>query len=113
MSDLPPGTELKITEQFGPVIPVLSYVDVDDAIAAANGTAFGLGASIWGDPGAASPLVERISAGTVWLNTHGDLRPEVPFGGMRLSGSGVEYGYHGLLEYTRMAVTHQARRTAT
>ncbi|WP_328603299.1 aldehyde dehydrogenase family protein [Amycolatopsis sp. NBC_00345] len=110
VSDLPQGTELELTEQFGPVIPVLAYDDLAGAVSAANGTEFGLGASVWGDQSLASETAGRISAGTVWLNTHGELRHAVPFGGVRHSGIGVEYGYHGLVEYTRIAVRHEARR---
>lgn len=110
VTGLPPATALEREEQFGPVLPVIAYDDLDEALARANGTPFGLGASVWGEPGAAAAVAPRLHAGTVWLNTHGDLRHDVPFGGHGCSGIGVEYGYWGLLEYTRIRVTSQARR---
>ncbi|MEV0764769.1 aldehyde dehydrogenase family protein [Nocardia sp. NPDC050435] len=106
VTELPAKTDLEMQEQFAPVIPVLGYTHLKDAVAAANGTDFGLGASIWGDPEQAVTLAQEIEAGTVWINAHGDLRHNVPFGGMKNSGIGVEYGYWGLLEYTRMQVTN-------
>ncbi|MGW7384503.1 aldehyde dehydrogenase family protein [Streptomyces sp. NPDC054794] len=108
VSDLPPASRLEREEQFAPVIPVLAYDDTASAIRAANVTEYGLGASLWGDPDLAEGLAAQVDAGTVWINTHGDLRHDVPFGGSRDSGLGVEYGYWGLLEYTRIAVTHRA-----
>ncbi|MEU1630939.1 aldehyde dehydrogenase family protein [Streptomyces sp. NPDC020096] len=109
VSDLPPATRLEREEQFAPVIPVLAYDDPAEAVHSANATEYGLGASLWGDPELAEDLASGVDAGTVWINTHGDLRHDVPFGGSRNSGLGVEYGYWGLLEYTRIAVTHRAR----
>ncbi|MFD6909052.1 aldehyde dehydrogenase family protein [Streptomyces sp. NPDC060077] len=104
VTDLPPGTALEVEEQFGPVVPVLGYADVDEAVARANATAFGLGASLWGDERQARELAGRLDCGTVWINTHGELRHNVPFGGAKSSGVGVEYGYLGLLAYTRPKV---------
>lgn len=111
VTELPAGSQLEQVEQFGPVIPVLAYDDPAEAVAAANATEYGLGASVWGDPDAARALATGIDAGTVWLNTHGDLRHDVPFGGVRSSGRGVEYGHLGLLEYTRVKVVNAARGT--
>ncbi|MEH1166500.1 aldehyde dehydrogenase family protein [Micromonospora sp. CPCC 205539] len=105
VSDLPAGTELELTEQFGPVLPVISYHELADAVARANSTEYGLGASVWGDPSAARAVADELDCGTVWINDHGDLRHDVPFGGTRSSGLGVEYGYWGLLEYTRIKIT--------
>jgi acyl-CoA reductase-like NAD-dependent aldehyde dehydrogenase len=109
VTDLPPGTRLETTEQFGPVIPVLAYDHVDEAVARANGTEFGLGGSVWGEEPAARAVAARLDCGTAWVNTHGVLRPDAPFGGVRSSGIGVEYGYWGLLEYTRIRVSHVYR----
>ncbi|TDB74923.1 aldehyde dehydrogenase family protein [Micromonospora sp. KC723] len=109
VTDLPPGTALEQDEQFGPVIPVIGYGDLDEAVARANGTRFALGGSVWGEPVAARAVAARLECGTAWINTHGDLRHDVPFGGLRESGSGVEYGHWGLLEYTHIKITHAAR----
>ncbi|MCY0950416.1 aldehyde dehydrogenase family protein [Streptomyces sp. H27-S2] len=108
VTDLPAGTALEVEEQFGPVIPVLGYADVDEAVARANATEFGLGASLWGDERQARALAGRLDCGTVWINTHGDLRHNVPFGGTKSSGVGVEYGHLGLLAYTRPKVLNVA-----
>ncbi|MEU8777275.1 aldehyde dehydrogenase family protein [Streptomyces sp. NPDC048606] len=104
VTDLPPGTALEVEEQFGPVIPVIGYTEVEEALARADATEFGLGASLWGDEASARALAGRLDCGTVWINTHGDLRHDVPFGGAKSSGVGVEYGYLGLLAYTRPKV---------
>lgn len=109
VTGLPAGTLLESTEQFGPVIPVLDYDDPAQAVAAANATEFGLGASVWGDPTGAAELAAQVTAGTVWINTHADLRHDVPFGGLGSSGRGVEYGLLGTLEYTRVKVINTAR----
>ncbi|MDW5329531.1 aldehyde dehydrogenase family protein [Plantactinospora sp. KLBMP9567] len=111
ITDLPAGTGLELTEQFGPALPVLGYDDLAEAVARANSTEFGLGGSVWGDEELARNVAGRLDCGTVWVNTHGQLRADVPFGGVRSSGSGVEYGYWGLLEYTRIKVSHTAIRT--
>ncbi|WP_267246231.1 aldehyde dehydrogenase family protein [Streptomyces sp. PR69] len=110
VTDLPEGCELEVEEQFGPVIPVIAYDDPAEAVRRANATRYGLGASLWGPREAAEELAPLLDSGTVWINAHGDLRPDVPFGGVRSSGLGVEYGYWGLLEYTRIKVRNSARR---
>lgn len=106
VTDLPPGTRLEGEEQFGPVIPVIAYRAVAEAVARANGTRFGLGGSVWGEPASAARIAAELECGTAWVNTHGDLHPHAPFGGFRSSGLGVEYGYWGLLEYSRIKVLH-------
>ncbi|WP_329333163.1 aldehyde dehydrogenase family protein [Streptomyces sp. NBC_00663] len=106
VTDLPSGTRLELVEQFGPVLPVLSYREPAEAVLRANSSEFGLGGSVWGDEERARQVAAGLDCGTVWINTHGDLRHDVPFGGFRSSGVGVEYGYWGLLEYTRIKVLH-------
>ncbi len=84
-------------EQFGPVLPILKYEDLESAIASANALDVGLGASVWsGDTSAAAKVAARIEAGTVWINQHGAVHPMVPFGGSKLSGYGAEFGIAGL-----------------
>ncbi|MGW6279309.1 aldehyde dehydrogenase family protein [Kribbella sp. NPDC055071] len=88
-------------EQFGPVLPLLKYDDVDDAIARANASQYGLGGSVWSaDPDAAFEVAQRIQSGTVWVNEIMHLSPQVPFGGLKQSGIGTESGLAGLLEFT-------------
>ena len=96
------GARLVDEEQFGPVLPIIRYSDVEAAIASANRLDVGLGASVWSnDLDAARRVAQRLEAGTVWINQHGMVHPMVPFGGTKSSGWGVEFGVEGL-----KAVTH-------
>ncbi len=96
-------------EQFGPVIPVVKYKSVDDAIARANSLEVGLGGSVWGDdPHQAAQLATRLECGTAWVNQHGALHPLAPFGGVKCSGIGVEFNVDGLKEYTTVQVLNVA-----
>jgi acyl-CoA reductase-like NAD-dependent aldehyde dehydrogenase len=91
VADIEDGTRLIDEEQFGPVLPIIRYHDVVDAIRRANGTEFGLDASVWGsDSAAAKAIASRLEAGTVWVNRHAEIAPHVPFGGIKCSGLGVE-----------------------
>lgn len=97
VADIEDGARLVDEEQFGPVIPVIRYADVDDAVRRANASAQGLGASVWSnDADAAFAVATRLVAGTVWINGHGGLNPAVPFGGVKSSGYGKEFGADGL-----------------
>jgi acyl-CoA reductase-like NAD-dependent aldehyde dehydrogenase len=97
-------------EQFGPVLPILTYASLDEAVERANATSYGLGASVWSaDEGRAIDVAGRLEAGTVWVNQHPMLSPDVPFGGVKQSGLGVESSRHGLLEYTDVSVVRVKR----
>jgi acyl-CoA reductase-like NAD-dependent aldehyde dehydrogenase len=97
-------------EQFGPVIPILKYRTVEEALARANALDVGLGGSIWGDDvEAASAYASRLECGTAWVNQHGGLHPLAPFGGVKCSGIGVEFNVDGLKEYTTIQVVNVAR----
>jgi acyl-CoA reductase-like NAD-dependent aldehyde dehydrogenase len=97
-------------EQFGPVLPVLKYSSLDDAIARANGTEYGLGATVWGsDSKRAYEVAQRIASGTVWVNKHLDLPPDIPFGGAKQSGFGTEMGQEGLEEFTQARIINMAK----
>ena len=88
-------------EQFGPVLPLLKFADVDDAVARANASDYGLGASVWSaDANAAYAIAQRLQAGTVWVNEVMHLSPVVAFGGLKQSGLGTESGLAGLLEFS-------------
>ncbi|MGD8385141.1 MAG: aldehyde dehydrogenase family protein, partial [Lysobacterales bacterium] len=101
VTDISDGTRLVDEEQFGPIVPVIKYTDIDDAIARANASSAGLGGSVWSsDLDKASELVERLEAGSVWVNTHADIQPNAPMGGMKQSGVGCEFGHWGLAENT-------------
>ncbi|GAA1866045.1 aldehyde dehydrogenase family protein [Pseudonocardia ailaonensis] len=98
-------------EQFGPVLPVLPYSSVADALERANGTNFGLSGSVWGaDADRAEAVAEELDCGTAWVNTHLALRPDQPFGGAKWSGVGVENGHWGLSSFTETKVLHRSRR---
>ncbi len=88
-------------EQFGPVIPIVKFKDVEEAIKEVNGVEFGLGGSVWtGNTEEGIRIAQRIESGTVWVNQFQQLAPEVPFGGRKQSGFGSEGGLEGLLAYT-------------
>lgn len=88
-----PNATIVREEIFGPVVVAARFRDEDQAVALANDTRFGLGASIWSnDLGRVHRLVPRIQAGTVWVNTHNMLDPSMPFGGYKQSGVGREHG---------------------
>lgn len=89
----PTHTPLVAEEQFGPALPILVYDDEDEAVEAANGTNLGLGASVWtSDTDQGVRLAQRIRSGSVWINRHGLVMPDIPFGGMKQSGYGRTNG---------------------
>ncbi len=99
------GLALVDEEPFGPILPILTYTDLDDAIERANATSYGLGASVWtSDPDAAVEVAERLEAGSVWVNQHPVVTASVPFGGVKQSGLGVEGSRYGILAYTNIRV---------
>lgn len=105
VTGLKDGDRLVDEEQFGPVLPILRYDTVGNAIASANRLTLGLGASVWGqDAAELRRVAERLEAGTVWVNQHGMVHPLVPFGGIKGSGMGVEFGVEGLKALTRTQV---------
>jgi acyl-CoA reductase-like NAD-dependent aldehyde dehydrogenase len=105
VTGLKDGDRLVDEEQFGPVLPIIKYRDVEEAIASANRLDVGLGASVWStDIEKAKQVASRIQAGTVWINQHGMIHPMVPFGGVKGSGYGVEFGIEGLKAVTRPQV---------
>jgi acyl-CoA reductase-like NAD-dependent aldehyde dehydrogenase len=107
------GVPIVDEEQFGPALPVISYASVEDAIDRANGTHYGLTASVWSaDPGEAARVAARIDAGQVCVNAHGSgVRPDLPFGGHKWSGIGVENGTWGLHGFTEtQVITGPSRR---
>lgn len=101
VTGLDDSAPLVAQEQFGPALPVLPFDDVDEAVARANGTEFGLSASVWSaDVDRAALVARRLVAGSVWINRHAGVEPGIPFGGMCQSGLGREGGLEGLLRYT-------------
>ncbi len=99
------GDPLVDEEQFGPALPIIKYDDLDAAIDAANDSPNGLGGSVWSsDIDAARRIAGRLQCGSVWINKHGAIQPNAPFGGIKASGLGVEFGEEGLAEYTDIQV---------
>ena len=103
--DIPDNARLVTDEQFGPVLPVMRFSDLDDVVARANDSSFGLGNSVWSsDSERAGAVAAQLDSGTVWINKHGDIGPDTPFAGAKMSGVGIEMGMHGLLEFTQAKV---------
>lgn len=100
VADITVGTRLVDEEQFGPVLPVIPYQDIEQAVAMANASNVGLGGSVWGEPALAYQLATRLECGTVWINNHAAIQPNIPFGGIKDSGIGVEFGIDGLKAYS-------------
>ena len=105
--DLDDDAPLVREEQFGPVLPVLKYRDIEDVIARANDSEYGLGGTVWGrDVARATEVAMRIDSGTVWVNQHLAIDPNIPFRGSKQSGIGGELGQAGLNEYTQAHVVN-------
>jgi acyl-CoA reductase-like NAD-dependent aldehyde dehydrogenase len=108
--DIEEGTKLVDEEQFGPVLPIIPFSDVNDAIRRANDSPYGLGGSVWSSNlERAHEVATQIASGTVWVNQHLAFGPHIPFGGAKESGIGVEWGEEGLLEYTAIQVINMSK----
>jgi len=96
-------------EQFGPTVPVLGYRDLDDAVRQANATESGLGSSVWSDDTERAFRVgRRLEAGMTFINCHNraGMSLRVPFGGVKRSGFGREFGDEGIVEFTQTHALH-------
>lgn len=101
VDDPPEHSRVVVEEPFGPILPVLRWLDEEDVIRRANDTIYGLGASVWGQNLATVERIgARLEAGTVWLNEIHQYSPHQAFGGHKQSGIGCENSLHGLMEYT-------------
>jgi acyl-CoA reductase-like NAD-dependent aldehyde dehydrogenase len=106
VADVDNDNPLVAQEQFGPALPIVKYTDLDQVIAWANGLEVGLGSSVWGtDLDEARAVAARLEAGTTWINKHGAVDPRVPFGGVKKSGYGLEFGVEGLKSVALPKVT--------
>jgi len=108
LTDAHAGQAIVDEEQFGPVLPLIPYVDLADAIRQANDTHFGLGASVWGpNRDQLEEVALEIESGTVYFNGHAlNYGPHVPFGGRKWSGIGSENGLDGLKSFTHLQVLY-------
>lgn len=111
VSGIGAGVALVDEEQFGPVLPVIAFDDVEEAIALANASPFGLGASVWTrDESLGEAIVRRLDAGLAWVNQHLDVHPGAPKGGYKWSGLGYEGGLRGYDAFSDLQVINIARR---
>jgi acyl-CoA reductase-like NAD-dependent aldehyde dehydrogenase len=109
--DVDPDALIVKEEQFAPILPVIRFTDIDDAVAQVNSTAYGLGGSVFSaDVDRAVAVADRLDTGTVWINHHLVLDPRVPLGGAKDSGIGVDYGIDGLKLYTQATVVRIAKK---
>ncbi|WP_066556470.1 aldehyde dehydrogenase family protein [Croceicoccus bisphenolivorans] len=112
--DIANDTRLVQEEQFGPVLPVMKYADLDEAIANTNDSVFGLGGTVWSsDLERAAKVASQIQSGVVWVNKHLDLPFDVPFGGAKQSGIGAENGVEGLEEYSQRRIVNIGKDLVT
>ena len=100
--DNPPEDSRIVQEEpFGPILPIIAFDTVDEVVAKANNTIFGLAGSVFGkDRDAAIAVAKRLETGTVWVNEIHIHGIDIPFGGHKQSGMGVENGAEGLAEFT-------------
>lgn len=109
--DVTDGNSIVDEEQFGPILPVIPFSDVDDVVARANNTEYGLGGSVWSlDEKRGLEIADRIESGSVWVNQHLNIGPHIPMAGFKGSGVGVEQSVEGLEEYTQAQVVNVARQ---
>ena len=107
IADLTNDDPLVAEEQFGPALPIIKYSDIEEVIGLANDSENGLGGSVWSkDIVKAKEIARRMQCGSVWINKHGAIQPNAPFGGVKSSGLGVEFGEEGLAEYTDIQVVY-------
>ena len=111
VANIDDGAALVLEEQFGPALPILKYATVEEAIERANNSKNGLGGSVWSaDIDKASKVASQLECGSVWINKHGAIQPNAPFGGVKESGFGVEFAEDGLAEYTSPQVIYRPRK---
>jgi acyl-CoA reductase-like NAD-dependent aldehyde dehydrogenase len=110
LTNVEDGVRIVDEEQFGPALPVIAYRDLEDAVARANHTHFGLAGSVWSaDADRAAKVASRLECGTAWVNTHLIQGPSQPFGGFKWSGIGVENGPWGLAGFYELQTLYRAR----
>ena len=101
------GMTIAQEEIFGPVLSVIRYDSVDDAVAQANDSMYGLAAGVWSrDEKKALDVARQLRAGTVWINEWHLISERAPFGGYKQSGIGREFGVEGLHEYMELKHVH-------
>ena len=97
----PEDARIVAEEQFGPVMPLMKFASVEEAIERANNSEYGLAGAVWTkDTEKGIEIAEQLETGTVWINEFLHISPLAPFGGHKQSGIGAEYGIDGLKEFT-------------
>lgn len=110
VTDIDDDVRVVAEEQFGPVLPILPFSDLDEAVMRANATRFGLKASVWtNDLERGSEIAGQLEAGTTSVNKHGGVDIDVPFGGAKWSGVGYQDGRWGLEGMCQLQVIHVER----
>jgi len=111
VTDIDEKSRLVQEEQFGPIVPILKFSDVEDAIRRANDTRYGLSGSVWtNDLERGKAIAERLEVGTAWVNQHRATSAFVPFGGAKESGLGRQYSIVGLKGYMEPEVISIAKK---
>jgi acyl-CoA reductase-like NAD-dependent aldehyde dehydrogenase len=112
LTNVSPGMRVVDEEQFGPVLPVMSFRDVNDAVAQANATEYGLGGSVWtSDIGMGEAIAARLECGTTWINHHAEVAPHIPMGGMKQSGIGRAGGVQGTDAYAELQTQYVYKKS--
>jgi acyl-CoA reductase-like NAD-dependent aldehyde dehydrogenase len=108
--DISDDARLVREEQFGPVVPVLRYKHIDEAIERANDTTYGLGGTVWSaDPERALAVAMKVDSGIMWVNQHMNFHMDLPAGGSKQSGIGAELGLEGLAEFSQNHIVYVAK----
>jgi len=111
VTDIADDSRLVQEEQFGPIVPILKFSDVEDALRRANDTRYGLSGSVWAkDVQRGAEIAARLEVGTAWVNQHRTTSAFVPFGGAKESGLGRQYSALGLKSYMEPEVVSVAKR---
>jgi len=109
--DIDDGAMLVDQEQFAPILPIIKFDDVDDALRRTNNSEYGLGGSVWAaDRERAYAVARQIDSGMVWVNQHLDFAPHIPFGGDKQSGIGMELSTDGLHEFSQTSVINISKQ---
>ena len=110
VTDVPEDSRLVQEEQFGPIVPIMRFSSVDDALRRANDTRYGLSGSVWtSDVTRGAEIAAKLEVGTAWVNQHRATSAFVPFGGAKESGLGRQYSSLGLKSYMEPEVVSVAK----
>jgi len=107
LADVTPDMAIARQEVFGPVLGILRFEDIEEAVGIANDTPYGLAAAVWTrDLTVAHTMARALKAGTVWVNSYGQFDMSIPFGGFKQSGfGGRDKSLHALEQYTQLKST--------